>query len=82
MKIPKYWKTIVLVLIILGFIFYYEVLPRYNLKIAQIGYNQGLIDGENNIWGNVCNNDVWNIEFENQSYQLNLNQVCELRKQG
>ncbi len=39
------WKPILLILIIIfGFVFYYEILPRLNLRIAQVGYDKCLND--------------------------------------
>ncbi|KKK40172.1 hypothetical protein LCGC14_3152890, partial [marine sediment metagenome] len=41
----RYWKTIILVLIIvLGFLFIYEVLPIYNKGFFDLGYDSALED--------------------------------------
>ncbi len=43
--LKNHWKAIFLILIIiLGFVFYYEVIPRYSLKVAQKGYEKCLND--------------------------------------
>ena len=47
--IKNHWKAILIILIIiLGFIIYYEVLPKYNLEVANYGYNTALNDLANN----------------------------------
>lgn len=44
----RYWKTIILVLIIvLGFLFIYEVLPIYNKGFFDLGYDSALEDLSN-----------------------------------
>ena len=46
--IKKYWKPgLIILMIILGFIFFYEVLPRYNQTVLNLGYNQALNDLSN-----------------------------------
>lgn len=41
----KHWKMgLIILVIVLGFIFYYEYLPRYNQATMQIGYNQCVND--------------------------------------
>ncbi len=41
----KHLKAMLLIIIIiLGFVLYYEVLPRYNQTVLEIGYNKALND--------------------------------------
>ena len=66
----NHWKVILLILvIILGFVFYYEILPRYNLRVAQVGYD-------------ACINNLVNsksvplpITYENQTRIISV-EIC------
>ena len=43
------WKTLLIILIIIfGFVIWYEILPRYNLGVANFGYDKCLNDLMNN----------------------------------
>ncbi len=46
--IKKIWKpSLIILIVILGFIFYYEILPGYNQAAMQIGYDQCVNDYAN-----------------------------------
>lgn len=81
MEIKKHWKVIVLIIIILGFLFYYEILPRYNQKIAGIGYGLAINDLSNGkaFPLNITNGNETQMVFLSvcsQEFQQNYNRIC------
>ncbi len=45
----RHWKIlIILILIVLGFLIYYEAIPRYNSLVANVGYGKCLEDMADN----------------------------------
>jgi len=69
MEIKNHWQTIliiILILLLVGLLFYYNVLPKYNQKIAQQGYDVAI----QQIYGPVSQCQPVPITFNNQTINI------------
>ncbi len=66
------WKVIILILfIILGFIFWYEVLPKYNVSVANVGYDKCLND--------LANEKAVPLQISQQQGNETINQIIPVK---
>jgi len=81
-KITKYKiGLIIAVIVVIGLLFYFLILPRYNLKLLQQGYNQALNDYANQkavplriTQGNETS--IIPVGICSQQFQENYQQIC------
>ena len=88
--IKNNWKVLLTILIIiLGFLFYYEILPRYNQTVLTIGYNQALNDLTNQKavplrisqqQGNETINQIIPVGVCSEVFQKQYQNICEVKQ--